>query len=124
MEPLHEIHFTGNDSAEISEELTMHTYFKGVEFTEMLWERLEEIAEWELLYSEFVYSIVVENEGRRLKALLREMRVRVLKPIGSIKRLRRLLFSHISLLFGLCSSQSSLILNAFYGNSLSRIPSF
>lgn len=123
MEHIHEIQFIGNDSAEMSEELTMHSYFKDVEITEMLWERLEEIAEWELLYSEFVYSIVVENEGRRLKALLREMRVRVLKPIGSIKTLRRLLFSHVSLLFGLCSSQSSLILNAFYGNSLSRIPS-
>lgn len=37
--------------------------------------------------------------------------------------LRHALFSLVSLLFGLCSSQSSLILNAFFGNSLSRIPS-
>lgn len=118
------------DTPEISGEFGGLSFFTNSELAELVWERKypafeleDEIVAWEKYYREFVYTVVKDKEARRLKALLREMRLYILKPIGSVKRLRRLLFSHISLLFGLCSSQSSLILNAFYGNSLSRIPS-
>lgn len=57
------------------------------------------------------------------QALRRIMLLRMLKPIGSIKEIRQRLLSHVSFIFGMCCSQSSLILNAFFGNSLSRIPS-
>lgn len=57
------------------------------------------------------------------QALRRIMLLRMLKPIGSIKEIRQRLLSHVSFIFGMCCSQLSLILNAFFGNSLSRIPS-
>ncbi|MEI8087692.1 MAG: hypothetical protein WCG93_15890 [Paludibacter sp.] len=51
----------------------------------------------------------------------RTMKVRLAKPIGSIKKMMRELMKFISLLFGMCSSQSCLILDAFCGASLYRI---
>jgi len=112
-----------NQTPEVLEEHTMSGYFKGTELAELLWMRFEEISDNECPFSDFVYKIVVDTEAEKIKATLRAMKLRMLKPIGSIKELRRLLFSAISLLFGLCSSRSSTILRAFYGNSLSRIPS-
>jgi hypothetical protein len=123
MELQNDILTTGNDTLEMSEAPIMHTYFNITELAEIVWEQFEELKKTVALWADLVYESVEDKEVKQIKALLREMRIRVLKPIGSIKTLRRLLFSHVSLLFGLCSSQSSLILNAFYGNSLSRIPS-
>lgn len=111
-----------NQTPEVLEEHAMSGYFKGTELAELLWMRFEEISDNECRFSDFVYKIVVD-EAEKIKATLRAMKLHTLKPIGSIKELRRLLFSAISLLFGLCSSRSSAILKAFYGNSLSRIPS-
>lgn len=122
MELLHSIQPIEKDTLELSEELTMCGYFQGVGLSEMVWERYDELLANDAYWSDFVYVVVEDKEVKRIKALLCEMRLRMLKPIGSIKRLRHLLFSHVSLLFGLCSSQSSLIINAFFGNSLSRIP--
>ena len=56
------------------------------------------------------------------KARLREMRHRMLKPVIALKRLKHSRIDFISLLFGLCSSESSLILDAYSGASHSRIP--
>jgi hypothetical protein len=50
------------------------------------------------------------------------MKVRLSKPIGFIKKMMRELLAFISLLFGMCSSQSCLILDAFCGASLYRFP--
>lgn len=122
MKLLKDIQIAGKDSQDIPEEFPMSGYFKGVELSELLWERYDELIPSEVYWTDLIYVSVEDTEAKRIKALLREMRVRMLKPIGSVKRLKRILFSHISLLFGMCSSQSSLILNAFYGNSLSRIP--
>jgi hypothetical protein len=99
------------------------SYFDGVDLANFVLSDFEDISAREILWGDYIYTLAVDIEAKHIKAILREMRVRMLKPIGSIKKLRRILFSHISLLFGMCSSQSSLILNAFYGNSLSRIPS-
>ncbi|MEI8087498.1 MAG: hypothetical protein WCG93_14915 [Paludibacter sp.] len=42
--------------------------------------------------------------------------------VGALKKLERLLLQFITLLFGLCSSQSSLIFRSFFGPSLFRTP--
>jgi hypothetical protein len=98
------------------------SYFDGIDLANFVPRDFEDISVRKILWGDYIYSIAVDIAANQIKALLREMRAHMLKPIGAIKRLRRLLFSHISLLFGLCSSQSSLIINAFFGNSLSRIP--
>lgn len=108
---------------DVLEEHTMSGYFKGIELAELVWARFEEISENEGRLRDFVYKSVEDTEAEKIKATLRAMKLQMLKPIGSIKELERLLFSAITLLFGLCSSRSSTILRAFYGHSLSRIPS-
>ncbi len=123
MEPIFKILTEENDSLENSEKHILAQYFHGYELDENFWGSLEELNADDIFWSEIVYKSVEDTEAKRIKALLREMRVRMLKPIGSIKRLKRILFSHVSLLFGMCCSQSSLIISAFFGNSLSRIPS-
>jgi hypothetical protein len=102
-------------------EVNMPAYLDGIDLDDK-WYDYEEVSARELLWNDYI-CIVIDVEAKQIRALQREMRMRMLKPIGSIKQLRRLLFSHISLLFGMCCSQSSLIINAFFGNSLSRIPS-
>jgi hypothetical protein len=67
-------------------------------------------------YAEFILT-------KRLKAILREMTIRLYNNICTVRSHAYDLFSYISLLFGLCSSQSSFIFRAFFGASLSRIPS-
>lgn len=123
MEPIFKILTEENDSLKNSESHSNAQYFHGYELAEKVMVSLEELAVYDIFWSDIVYKVVEDTEAKRIKALLREMRVRMLKPIGSVKRLKRILFSHISLLFGMCSSQSSLIISAFFGNSLSRIPS-
>ena len=123
MELQNDIQPTPNDTQGTTEEIKRRFLALAEELAELVWERIIEIQPREIRWDDLVYYAVEDTEAKRIKATLREMRVRILKPIGIIKRLRNLLFSQISLLFGLCSSQSSLILNAFYGNSLSRIPS-
>lgn len=103
-----------NQTPEVLEEHTMSGYFKGQpSWLNYCGMRFEEISDNECPFSDFVYKIVVDTEAEKIKATLRAMKLRMLKPIGSIKELRRLLFSAISLLFGLCSSRSSTILRAF-----------
>jgi hypothetical protein len=121
MELQNDIQPTSNDTQGTTEDIKMRFIISSEKLAEFLC--LEEIKSQEIHWGDVVYKLVSDTEAEQLKATLREMRVRILKPFGIIKRLRNLLFSQISLLFGLCSSQSSLILNAFYGNSLSRIPS-
>lgn len=112
-----------NVSPEKYELQTFDEYFNLDELRQEISARLAELNFDDLFRTEIVYKVVTDTEAKHLKALLREMQLRMLKPIGSIKRLKRLLFSHVSLLFGMCCSQSSLIISAFFGNSLSRIPS-
>ncbi|MEI7504347.1 MAG: hypothetical protein WCJ61_13785 [Paludibacter sp.] len=50
------------------------------------------------------------------------MKVLLAKSIVSIKQWMRELLAFVSLLFGMCSSQSSFILDAFCGASLYRFP--
>lgn len=107
----------------ISEDNIKDLYFNLENLRNELNARLAEIRFEDIYCTEIVYKIVTEAEVTHIKALLREMRVRMLKPIGSVNRLKRILFSHVSLLFGMCCSQSSQIISAFFGNSLSRIPS-
>ena len=57
-----------------------------------------------------------------LRARLREMRLRMIKPLIALIRLKHSLIDFFSLLFGLCSSETSLIIDAYFGASLSRIP--
>jgi len=74
---------------------------------------------------DFTYLIepkaVVELSKREI-ADLYEMRLRKAKTIGFLKKLERLLLQFITLIFGLCSSQSSLIFRSFFGPSLFRTP--
>jgi hypothetical protein len=72
---------------------------------------------WEIKECSFDYILTDE-----FKARLREMRLRMIKPLIALKRLKHSLLDFFSLLFGLCSSESSLILDAYFGASLSRIP--
>lgn len=123
MELQNDIQPTPNETQATTEDINWRFLAFAEELDEFFLKYIVEIKPREIRWDDLVYHTVEDTEVKRIKALLREMRVRILKPIGSIKRWRQLLFSHISLLFGLCSSQSSLILNAFYGNSLSRIPS-
>lgn len=67
------------------------------------------------------YYEVVELTKRQI-ADLYEMKLRKFKTIGYLKKLERLLLQFITLLFGLCSSQSSLIFRSFFGPSLFRSP--
>ena len=103
-------------------EVSAPAYFEDIDFADN-WYDFEEVSAHEKLWGDYIYNVITDLKANQIRALQREMRMRMLKPIGSIKQLRRLLFSHISLLFGMCCSQSSLIINAFFGNSLSRIPS-
>ncbi len=84
-------------------------------------ERIRQILAEEISF-DYVY-LFVDNEAKKIRAILREMRLRMLRPIGSVRELNRLFYSYISLLFGLCASSTTLIISAFYGNSLPRIPS-
>ena len=56
-------------------------------------------------------------------AILLEMARRLFKNVCAANGFIHRLGASISLLFGLCSSQSSYIFRAFFGASLSRIPS-
>ena len=75
-------------------------------------------ADWDLVQIRF--DILTDE----FKARLREMRLRMRKPLITLRRLKHSRIDFISLLFGLCSAESSLILDAYFGASLSRIPSF
>jgi len=70
----------------------------------------------EIDYSEFLLT-------NKIKAILRQMTIRMYNNVCTVKSHAFCHFSIITLLFGLCSSQSSIIFSAFYGTSLSRIPS-
>jgi len=70
----------------------------------------------DLDYSEFLLT-------NKIKAILRQMTIRMYNNVCTVKSHAFCHFSIITLLFGLCSSQSSIIFSAFYGTSLSRIPS-
>lgn len=82
---------------------------------------LEEIFNFEFcLKEDFDYSEYILT--KRLKAILREMTIRMYNNVCAVKSSAHSLLGTISLLFGLCCSQSSIIFRAFYGASLSRIP--
>ncbi len=57
-----------------------------------------------------------------LKALIEQLKILLSHSVNVLLCLTDSLFSQISLLFGLCSSQSSTIFSAFFGTSLSRVP--
>jgi len=67
-------------------------------------------------YSEYILT-------KRFETILREMKIRMYNNVCTVKSHAFCHFSIITLLFGLCSSQSSIIFRAFFGTSLSRIPS-
>ena len=73
-------------------------------------------ADEHILRFEFIFS-------KKINAILREMIIRMYNNVSAVKSHAYCLFSIITLLFGLCSSQSSIIFSAFFGTSLSRIPS-
>jgi hypothetical protein len=82
----------------------------------------QEVFPVEVCYQDIIYDFK-EVASQNLKAALRVLKLLMALPIGSIKRLKLEFFAYVSLLFGLCSGQSSHIFRAFYGCSLSRIPS-
>ena len=77
----------------------------------------------ELIYVDDIQYFKL-NLDKWYKAILRRMQLQLYHNICSIKIHAFCLKGTISLLFGLCCSQSSIIFRAFYGTSLSRIPSF
>jgi hypothetical protein len=60
--------------------------------------------------------------SKRLARTLLEIRLRLSHSIGSLISFSRSTFAAISLLFGLSNSRVSEILTAYFGTSLSRIP--
>ena len=60
---------------------------------------------------------------KKIKALLKRMQALQYNRICKVKSQAYDLFGYISLLFGLCASQSTFIFHSFFGSSLSRIPS-
>jgi len=60
--------------------------------------------------------------SKRLARTLLEIRLRLIHSIGSLISFSRSAFAAISLLFGLSNSRVSEILTAYFGTSLSRIP--
>ena len=60
--------------------------------------------------------------SKLFKVILWEMSLRLTKNVGIALSFAHRLGGTISLLFGLCSSQSSYIFRAFFGACLSRIP--
>jgi hypothetical protein len=77
---------------------------------------LEQTASDKLDYSKYLIT-------EEYKTLLKRMQIMLYNRICTVKKHAYDLFGYISLLFGLCSSQSSNIFRAFFGASLSRIPS-
>jgi hypothetical protein len=65
-------------------------------------------------------------QGKVIVYLLsyRTMKIRMTQTIGAIKKMMRELLAFVSLLFGMCSSQSCFILNAFCGTMLYRFPNY
>lgn len=57
-----------------------------------------------------------------LRTLIQQLKRFLSQAVSILLHLSDLLFSRISLLFGLSSSQSSTLFSAFFGTSLSRIP--
>ena len=74
-----------------------------------------------LIYSEEI-RILDFDIDKRYKAILRRMQLQLYQKMCSVKIHAYSLICTISLLFGLCSSQSSTLFSAFLGTSLSRIP--
>jgi len=109
------------------------TYFQATELDDSFFEWLREKGsslnrlDWERIYTlefhvaeDFDYSEFILT--KKFITTLREMTIRMYNNICAVKSHAYNLFSYISLLFGLCSSQSSIIFSAFFGTSLSRIP--
>ena len=85
--------------------------------TEIEPESIWDYITWDL--NERIIDYILTDE---IRERLREMRLRMRKPLIALKRLKNSLLAFFSLLFGLCSSESSLIFDAYFGASLSRIP--
>ena len=92
------------------------------------------VPDFELKFPEddyYVSRLIISDEFRifnfdidkRFKAILRHMQLQLYQKMCSVKIHAYSLIRTISLLFGLCSSQSSTIFSAYFGTSLSRIPS-
>ena len=81
----------------------------------------------DFLVSEIIYNseykIFSFDIDKRYKAILRRMLEFLYGNICNVKFHAYSLTVTISLLFGLSSSQSSTLFSAFFGTSLSRIPS-
>ena len=77
----------------------------------------------ELIYVDDIQYFKL-NLDKWYKAILQRMQLQLYHNICRIKSQAFCLKGTISLLFGLCCSQSSILFRAFYGTSLSRIPSF
>lgn len=60
--------------------------------------------------------------SRQFAARILEMRHRLSGTLGSLISFASSSLASLSLLFGLCNSRASYILSAFFGSSLSRIP--
>jgi len=67
-------------------------------------------------YSDFILK-------NKLKALIYEMRALARKQVKVFSQFEQNLHSCFSILYGMCSSQSSFIFSAFTGTSFARIPS-
>lgn len=74
-------------------------------------------------YSYFINSPLHENVIVYILSW-RAMKVRMANPLCSIAKWMRELLRFISLLFGICSSQTCYIRDAFCGTSLYRFPLF
>jgi len=78
----------------------------------------EELEEYALVFKDKEFLEV----SNRQKVLLYEMKHAKFIVIGAIDQIHRLLLRFITLLYGLCSSQSSNIFCSFFSSSLFRTP--
>ena len=77
-----------------------------------------------------LYSLVSDNKtdyfytiiAGWMRTLIHQLKKLLSQTVSTMLHLTEVLFSQISLLFGLSSSQSSTIFSAYFGTSLSRIP--
>ncbi len=95
------------------------------------------MADFEDIYERYLISNIVKisdiavislectknfNLAKKYKSILRQMQLLLSNNTYKVKSHLCSLFATISLLFGLCSTQSAFIFHSFFGSSLGRIP--
>jgi len=99
-------------------------------FMEDFWERFESIDFDKLLECSIIRIEDASDKSdysthfitKKIKAILKRMQTMLYNRICKVKTHAFDLLGYISLLFGLCASQSAFIFHSLYGSSLTRIP--